>query len=239
MKTEINKVGNLSPEAKLTVNKNRVKVYEGNTYYLKDGQTFEIELYNPTTHKVKAVIHLDGDNISAGGLVLNPGQRIYLERFVDTNNKFVFKTYEVDDSDEVREAIKYNGSLSIEFYRTQHQQPIGWYPTVTQGYYYDYYNQHNTISATTTNTFNISNTSCSVTSTETGRTEKGGESNQEFTTSFDTFEQYPFSKMSYGIKPESTKPITKDDLIHKRYCTECGSKVKPSFKFCPRCGEKQ
>jgi rRNA maturation endonuclease Nob1 len=42
--------------------------------------------------------------------------------------------------------------------------------------------------------------------------------------------------VKYKILPMSSKPIEGKDL--KKYCTECGKKVKETFKFCPSCGTK-
>jgi hypothetical protein len=40
------------------------------------------------------------------GLVLNPGQRYYLDCFIDDNKKFIFNTYDVDDSNETANATE-------------------------------------------------------------------------------------------------------------------------------------
>jgi len=101
--------------AHITRNRNRSKIY-GDSVYLKDGENFEIELFNPTTARVLAKINLNGKRISESGIVLRPGERIYLERFIDTNNKFLFETYEVDKSNEALNAIIDNGILEVSFY---------------------------------------------------------------------------------------------------------------------------
>lgn len=109
------------PTANIAVNKGRVKLYEKlgelPTYYLQKGQEFQIELFNPTTDNVLAKIYLNNKPISQGGLVLRPGQRVFLERFLENNSKFLFDTYEVSGSDEVKAAIKNNGDFRVEFFR--------------------------------------------------------------------------------------------------------------------------
>lgn len=75
----------------------RFKVYNTNDIYLEDSEEFEIELFNPTDSKVLAKISINGKSISTNGIVLKPGQRIFLERFIDTNNRFVHDVYETDD----------------------------------------------------------------------------------------------------------------------------------------------
>jgi hypothetical protein len=109
------------PTANIAVNKSRIKLYTKNvdmpTYYLEKGQEFQIELFNPTTDVVLAKIILNGKALSQGGLVLNPGQRVFLDRYFDVAKKFLFDTYEVSKSSEVMEAIKNNGDIKIEFYK--------------------------------------------------------------------------------------------------------------------------
>ena len=85
--------------------------------YLQDKEEFQIELYNPLQNCVLADIKLNGNSISKSGLVLNPGQRFYLDCFIDDKKKFIFNTYDVDQTDEVKEAIAKNGLLEVFFYK--------------------------------------------------------------------------------------------------------------------------
>lgn len=109
------------PTAMIAVNKSRLKVYNNTgdmpTYYLQKGQEFQIELFNPTTDVILAKIILNGNPISQGGLVLNPGQRVFLDRYLDVAKKLLFDTYEVSNSEEVKKAIEKNGDFKVEFYR--------------------------------------------------------------------------------------------------------------------------
>jgi hypothetical protein len=85
--------------------------------YLSDKSEFEIELFNPLKDCVLADIKLNGKSISKNGLILKPGQRFYLDCFIDDKKKFVFNTYDVDDTDEVKSAIEKNGLLEVFFYK--------------------------------------------------------------------------------------------------------------------------
>jgi hypothetical protein len=85
--------------------------------YLSDKEEFQIELFNPLQDCVLADIKLNGNSISKSGLVLNPGQRFYLDCFIDDKKKFIFDTYEVDDTDETTQAIAKNGLLEVFFYK--------------------------------------------------------------------------------------------------------------------------
>lgn len=111
------------PTAHIAVNKSRIKLYDKSgempTYYLQKGQEFQIELFNPTSDVILAKIHLNGKAISQGGLILNPGQRVFLDRYLDVAQKFLFDTYEVTNTSEVKKAIEDNGDIKIEFYKEQ------------------------------------------------------------------------------------------------------------------------
>jgi hypothetical protein len=104
------------PSAYITKNKQRLKQHSQNVY-LKNGSEFEIELFNPTSNSVLAKIKLNGNYISGGGIIIKPGQRVFLERYLDEAKKFVFETYEVNSkSKQVMDAIADNGDVTVEFY---------------------------------------------------------------------------------------------------------------------------
>ncbi len=112
--------GTLVPTAGICINRSRLKVYHKEstpTYYLEDAQEFSVELYNPTQETVLAKIQLNGKEISQGGLVLKPAERIFLERYLDVAKKFKFETYTVSNTTESKKAIELNGDIVIKFYR--------------------------------------------------------------------------------------------------------------------------
>ena len=238
----------------ITTNRNRVKEY-GSNVYLRDGQKFEIELHNPHTYKVLAKIKLNGYYISTSGLVLKPGQRVFLERFIDKDESFIFSTYDVDGTPESKAAIAYNGDVEVEYYAQYipNNFNIG---SSNTGQTYTYINNHTT-QWPTTNSFycsaNISNTSSvsSVTQdsfsfnasdtlsepVETGRIDGGKKTGQKFGTSNDSFNSWVFETKKMKIMPISAKPVEVSEL--RNYCTNCGTRSKKaSWKFCPSCGTK-
>lgn len=73
-------------------------------------------------------------------------------------------------------------------------------------------------------------------SIETGRVEAGSRSDQTLETVYMNWEYTPFHSIEYKMLPLSQKVNTVEDTQVKRYCTNCGSKNKPNFKFCPICG---
>jgi predicted RNA-binding Zn-ribbon protein involved in translation (DUF1610 family) len=74
-------------------------------------------------------------------------------------------------------------------------------------------------------------------SVETGRVEKGSESDQTFKTVNKNFNIWTVSTSVWKILPESQKPLEKKDLIER--CSKCLTKLKKSsWKFCPECGNE-
>jgi len=112
-----------SPEAYIAIGKNRQKIYGENTVYLKDKQEFEFEFFNPTQDNIMAKISINGKSISNRGLILRPGVRGWIERYIDDNRKFLFETYFVNgNSAAVQKAIENNGDIKIEFFKEK-QKP--------------------------------------------------------------------------------------------------------------------
>jgi hypothetical protein len=249
-----------SCSANVTVNRNRLKIYE-DVAYLKDGQHFEIELFNPTDQTHLAKISLNGRSISNSGIVLKPGERIFLERFIDEDRKFLFETYDVENSQEAREAIQNNGILKIEFFS---QLVLSFGGTTSNTFWYNgsgnYWGGTTTLgngkgitftntggigSLSTLNTSAFSSTASNLASTqtqvagslETGRVEKGEKSDQSFTNYYGSFHSYADTTVSIKLMPASTKPVEKKEI--RNYCTGCGTRMKKSsWKFCPSCGAK-
>lgn len=252
--------------AHITRNRNRSKIY-GDSVYLKDGENFEIELFNPTTARVLAKINLNGNSISESGIILRPGERIYLERFIDTNNKFLFETYEIDKSNEALNAVRDNGMIEVSFYKestflTNYTGNGGYFkgspynPSIniggSTGIYYssDVYGSYcsdsnfslggstiNNLFTTTSMTNDSIKGSNASNSLETGRVEMGESSNQEFKKVSANFSEVADTTIKYRILPESQKPLESSSI--RNYCTNCGTRMKKqTWKFCPNCGSK-
>jgi len=122
------------PCAYITKDKQRVKQFNQNVY-LKDGSEFEIELYNGSRKTVLSKIKINGEFINGGGIVLRPGERVFLERYLDVPNKFKFETYTVDGSNETKNAIANNGDVEVLFYEEEDiiigrlNNNLNWNPT--------------------------------------------------------------------------------------------------------------
>jgi hypothetical protein len=277
----VNTTGFAVPQSFITKGKQRLKQHT-DTVYLNNGDEFEIELFNPTQNKVLSKIEMNGKSIG-NGIILRPGERVFLERYLDEAKKFLFETYVVNgDNEEVQQAIANNGDVVIKFYDevrastyivnsgtvTINNPNFGWGSTTTGSPYYGnttfttsgtnlFYNSSLTSGTISTNSFlnnptkvtkkklneaevtmdSMDINESSLRSLETGRVEKGSNSDQSFTYDSSSFVSYPSTTNWWKIKPQSTKPLVREDLV--TYCTECGSKrKKDTHKFCPQCGTK-
>jgi hypothetical protein len=236
------------PYAQISTQKNRVKTY-GENVYLADGQEFELELFNPSSTEVLAVVKLNGEAISESGLVIRPGERYWLERYLDKNARFKFSTYEVEDSTEAKAAIQDNGLVEVLFYSKKQMNFINpnngyWYSSPglafrgSSGGYWE--NGLYTVGGSTQNINCTYSTdfSSELKSIETGRVAEGSQSEQSFTTVDMEFESMTCATSKFKILPLNTKPIYSKDLKIAQYCTDCGTKVKATWKFCATCGNK-
>lgn len=208
------------------------KSIKNGVVFLKDNDEFEIELYNPLSVSVLADIKLNGIDISKSGLILKPGQRVYLDCFIDDKRKFIFKTYEVENSEESMQAIQNNGSLEVFFYKEEFfQKYISNYGMIrTTGYPYFTGNINLPYNSTCSGT-SISNLNSNITLTnsassytqnincsynndniETGRVEKGDKSSQNFQEVYMNFESYCISYTKIKILPDSQRPMEVKDI---------------------------
>lgn len=228
------------PTARIAVKKNVIKHYNINdltTVYLTDETEFEIELFNPLQETILCKFEFNGKSTNGEGLVLKPGQRVFLERYLDNDNKYKFSTYNVENTDDVKNAISKNGLLEIKFYKEKSYTQMYYQPwTTTFG------GCSTAVSAFTTTCFYNSCDDKSLLSMlndiETGRIEKGKKSNQEFEYINQEFYDIPFHSELIKILPDSSQIFTLDDIKHKRYCSNCGNKIKEKDKFCSNCGTK-
>ena len=233
-------VGSAEPSAFITVKKQRQK-QNGKNVYLHDKTEFEIELYNPTNETILAKINLNDQSISTSGIVLKPGQRVFLERYLDWDRKFLFETYEVEDNKTNQNAIKNNGLVTVMFMKK-------WKHNIFGGYTYlnglPLFNTSgsgniggNNFTTTCLGNPNIvGTTSTSTANIETGRIEQGDVSNQKFENNYEQFDVYPSWTREWKILPYSQKDKTIKDLVKK--CA-CGTKMKDNYKFCPNCGKQK
>ena len=116
----------------IAIAKSICKEYSTSSYsrvvYLENGQEFQIQLFNPHNFTIGAEIFINDEKLS-NRLVLKPGERVWLERYLDVKKKFKFSTYEVEGNNkDVQEAIKDNGNIEIKFYKESRNKE--YYPSV-------------------------------------------------------------------------------------------------------------
>lgn len=231
--------GFVVPQSFITKGKQRLKQHI-DTVYMNNGDEFEIELFNPTQQKVLAKIELNGKSIGSG-IIVRPGERVFLERYFDEARKFLFETYVVNGDDEnVQNAIQKNGDVIIKFYDQYYSNFDYTYSNIIYDNFNGTFTTLRSFNTTNTTSFNSNDTLCFSSLgdlKETGRVEKGSKSDQTFNTDSTIFNSFPTKSDWWKIKPNSTKVMVREDLVV--YCTECGSKrKKDSHKFCPHCGTK-
>jgi len=243
----------LQPTAHITKGRGRLKAY-GDTVYLKDGSNFEIELHNPKTTSVLAKILINNQLISSAGIIVKPGQRVYLERFIDVAKKFKFETYDVDTSTGTVRAIADNGKVQVLFYDEASYQLNGNSSVTIWNQPWHGSSTSNPQPLTfTTSTVGVTSTAfyaansagpqgsngpegpAGINFHETGRIEKGAKSKQKFDSANGNFNSWQSLAVDWQILPESKKPVEIGEI--RSYCTGCGTRhKKSSWKFCPNCG---
>ena len=298
--------------AHVAINKSLLKEYHSSQddriVYLNNGDEFQISIFNPYDYVIGVSFSFNSNNVDNSKLlVLKPGERVWLDRYLNEERKLMFSTYEVDDCNEAKKAIAKNGLLTIHFYKEK-EENHNWYNIYdtkltaskpiditytgdSPNWYYD--NSvtcyHNNIADTCTTSLNASAVNCSswtaasidadgnysysdsngnhyvdsaITisgninsniknglnscvnktnfnkSIETGRIEKGRHSNQKFSNYYGDFNDWSFRTERIKLLPMSQKQVNTNDL-KKKYCPECGRKIKDKFKFCPYCGTEQ
>jgi len=255
------------PSAIVTANGSEKKVYEDNSVFFNKGDNFELRFFNPLQIKLGIEIIFNGQKKGNGLLVLNPGEDIKLDRFLDDKKKMLFDTYNIDTNNEAAvQAAAQNGIININFYkeRTQsyhHHDNTGNFfdmnaigntssrvynspGTFTSGADFSYMSEsfdnttlgNNATLDSLSSSFSDEN-SRGVNLNETGRVEKGDESNQNLKQVEIEFESAPFHSVQYYLKPLSTKTYKTTEI--RNYCTKCQYRLrKTTWDFCPKCGEK-
>ena len=113
--------------AKIAISKNLIKEYKSSnserTVYLDDGTEFQIYLKNPYQTHLGIKIYVNNQIIGNNMLVLRPGQSFWLDRFLNDNKKFLFSTYNVENTAEMKYATNNNGKVKIEFYHEKEETP--------------------------------------------------------------------------------------------------------------------
>ena len=113
-----NRMLDRAPSCAILHKGNELKLYQGNQVYLNDGDNFELRFFNPLPEKIGIEILFNSIKKGDAYLVLNPGQDIVLDRFIDEQRKMLFETYVVDGNNEAAvKAIEQNGVITFNFHK--------------------------------------------------------------------------------------------------------------------------
>ena len=211
------------------------------TVHIPFGSEYTILLKNLNTVRAVVNVYIDGEDQAPGGIVINAGQEVDLERSIRNGNlregnrfKFIERTGAV----EAHRGIKLeDGLVRIEF-QFEQPRPIintpwiaasgGLYPqgTVLRG-----------TSASGSGGYNVNSVTCSTasyTANDAGITVPGSHSDQQFVSThvgaLETIKHSMVFKLIGGTAPEA---IT---VKHKPRCVTCGKHNRAIAKFCTECG---
>jgi hypothetical protein len=227
------------------------------TVHIPFGSEYAITIKNLHTTRVVANVFIDGDNVVPGGLVLNAGQSVDLERSIRNNNlsegnrfKFIERTGAVEQHRGI--GIE-DGLVRIE-YQFEIPRPVlhvnpGWISASGSQIYASGSSilRNSTadwaapagsvtcsasLNSATHDSFDLQ--ASGAIENDVGITVPGSKSTQSFqVTTVGTLESTVHSlvfKLFGGTMP---KPIT---VKHKPKCVTCGKQNKATGKFCTECG---
>lgn len=255
---------------KIAVNKSLLKEFLVNsqrTVYMDNGSEFQIQIFNPYTYSIGASISINGVEMP-NQLVIKPGQRIWLERYLNEARKFLFETYEVNGkSKQVENAIKNNGVIEVKFYKEKEQNNIYITSASTPSTSWTYFNNsldyptHTSYSDVLNAGYAIDNLSLSAPSTQSYSSStinavsySGGAMPKSKSIETGRIEKGNYSNQKFqtvyndfeyfAFTTESIHILPQSakpvyaNDLKKIYCTNCGRKLNQKFKFCPYCGTK-
>ncbi len=225
------------------------------TVHIPFGSEYAITIKNLHTTRAVVNVYIDGDNMVPGGLVLNAGQSVDLERSIKNNNltegnrfKFIERTGSVEQH---RGIGVEDGLVRIEYQFEQSRPVINvsdlyWKSTPQWTSNTPHYSTNSTLrsmnisgsvgtSASTDKFFpQASGATMDSYVNDVGITVPGSKSTQTFqTTTVGVLESTVHNlvfKLFGGTMP---KPIT---VNHKPKCVTCGKQNKATAKFCTECG---
>ena len=220
----------------------------GDTVYIPFGSEYSILVKNLNTKRAVANIFIDGDDAVPGGLVIDPGREVDLERWIKNGNlregnrfKFIERTGNIEKNRGVKLE---DGLVRIEF-QFEQMPPITW---ATSSIY-----QNSVLRGTTgDNTiWPMGSVTCSAASydatsvnsshavlnsvNDVGITVPGSHSSQSFVTAnVGILETVKHSMIFHLLGGEAVKEAV--TVKHKPKCVTCGKQNRATAKFCAECG---
>ena len=232
------------------------------TVYIPFASEYSILLKNLNTVRAVVNVFIDGENVVPGGLVIDPGRTVDLERWIKNGNlsegnrfKFIERTGAIEDGPR---GIKLEDGLIRVEYQFEIPRPIinisqtPWNTPVygsgvmrgLSGSTGDWAGPTGsvtcsaTLNSVSTDSFNITASGASF-QNETGITVPGSKSTQSFQTvtvgALDPTIHNIVLKLvgDLGNNKPVVKPVT---VTHKPKCVTCGKQNRAHAKFCVECG---
>lgn len=222
------------------------------TVYIPFASEYSILLKNLNTTRAVVNVFIDGENVVPGGLVVDPGRTVDLERWIKNGNlsegnrfKFIERTQAIEDGPR---GIKLEDGLIRVEYQFEIPRPILNIPTwnsttITRGISGSTGDWASPMGASysTNASLNSMNVTASAASfqNETGITVPGSKSTQSFQhVTVGTLESTVHNIVlklvgDLGNNKPVTKPVT---VKAKPKCVTCGHQNKATAKFCSECG---
>ena len=230
------------------------------TVYIPFGSEYSFLLKNLNTKRALVTVYIDGEDMTPGGLVLNAGQEIDLERSIKNGNlkegnrfKFIERTGNIEQHRGVKLE---DGLVRIEFQFEQYdlnQWFINNHSTYSKGpmrgiggsgisgstgdWIAPMSTMYSSVSGAMTNTMNVSAQAQSL--NDVGITVPGSKSTQSFTTTSMGVMEAEKHTIVLKLLGETVdnQPVREAVTVkHKPKCTTCGKQNKATNKFCSECG---
>jgi hypothetical protein len=222
----------------------------GDTVYLPFGSEYEIRLKNINTSRTKVTIEIDGENVTGGGLILNPSETVDLERFIRNGNlsegnrfKFIERISKIEDHRGIKLedgliTIRYEFELFFRQPYTSYGMDIpinyyiggggGRYKSSVRGGLINSINTNSTLSA-----------NAALSANETGITVEGSKSNQKFNTTLwgGSIGGANILNIKMLGETEENKKVREPVTVKtKLECKTCGTVNPATSNFCSECG---
>jgi hypothetical protein len=216
------------------------------TVYIPFGSEYSILLKNLNTTRAVVNVFIDGEDQVPGGIVLNAGQEVDLERSVKNDNltegnkfKFIERTGAVEQ----HRGIKLeDGLVRIEYQFEQPARPIVWNTSNISG---GIYPQGGILRGVNDVRYEVTCSTATYDATsvnsahgllnDAGITVPGSRSDQRFSTAYvGALESTKHSMVFKLLGGEAVKQAV--TVKHKPKCVTCGKQNKATAKFCVECG---
>jgi hypothetical protein len=231
------------------------------TVYIPFGSEYSILVKNLNSVRAVVNIYLDGENVVPGGLVIDPGREVDLERWIKNNNlsegnrfKFIERTQAIEDGPR---GIKLEDGLIRIEHQFELPRPVLSIPQWNSSAIYgstltrsisgstgDWAGPAGAVTCSATlnsvspASFDLQASGASF-QNETGITVPGSKSEQKFQTVTMGALETQTHTMVIKLLGElaNNKPVLKPVTVKaKPKCVTCGHQNKATAKFCNKCG---